>query len=267
MPSQDRISRAGEYLAAEYLAMRPLDVMARELAPRHEDEAYAIQEAFLTRLAEIHGPFAGYKIAYTNAVMRERTGIAAPCSGLILASRVHQSPAPLSVGDYAGLGIECEVAVKMAADLPASGAPYTRETVSDAVEWLAPSFELVDRRDAADGDAPDPSLKAIVTNISSGGAVLGAPVSHWRDIDLASSHGGMSINGETVGEGFGRDIMGHPVEPLAWLANSLARRGRRLAAGEIVLTGSFAPPAMLKRGDSAAVWIEGLGEATLTVGD
>jgi len=32
--------------------------------------------------------------------------------------------------------------------------------------------------------------------------------------------------------------MGHPFEALAWLANSLAQRGKSLRAGEFVFTGS-----------------------------
>ena len=81
-------------------------------------------------MSESGGAAAGYKIAYTNAIMRERAGIDAPCSGLILSGGVQQSPVTLDSGRYFRLGIECEVAVRLGADLPASGAPYTRESVS-----------------------------------------------------------------------------------------------------------------------------------------
>ena len=270
MTTKPIIQAAGEYLAERHAARLPLDVMARGFAPLDEAEAYAVQRAFLDGLAAARGTSAaGYKIAYTNAVMRERSGIAAPCSGLILASGVHDSPAALSAADCVRLGIECEVAVGLGADLPADGAPYTRESASDAIAWLAASFELVDGREAADGAdaAANPALKAIALNISNAGAVLGPRLTDWRGEDLAASHGAMRVNGEVVGEGRGADVMGHPLEPLAWLANSLAERGESLRAGMIVLTGSFAPPFMLSAGDSASVSIEGLGEAALTVGD
>ena len=269
MTSKPIIQAAGEYLAERHVARLPLDVMARGFAPLDEAEAYAVQRAFLGGLAAARGTSAaGYKIAYTNAVMRERSGIAAPCSGLILASGVHDSPAALSAADYVRLGIECEVAVGLGADLPAEGAPYTRESASDAIAWLAASFELVDGREAADGAAgADPSLKAIALNISNAGAVLGPRLTDWRGADLAASCGAMRVNGEVVGDGRGRDVMGHPLEPLAWLANSLAERGESLRAGMIVLTGSFAPPFMLSAGDGASVSIEGLGEAALSVVD
>ena len=266
MTNSDTIQQAGDYLAAEFLAKRPLDVMAQPFAPSNESEAYAIQKAFLGRVAELRGTEVwGYKIAYTNAVMRERSGIESPCSGLILASGVHDSPVTLNRNDYLRLGIECEVAVRMGADLASSGAPYTRETVLDAIEWLAASFELVDGREGAAGEGRNPSLRAIVTNINNGGAVLAEPVTDWQVIDLAASQGKMIVNGEVIGEGVGTDIMGHPLEPVAWLANNLAGLGKNLRAGDTILTGSFAPPYMLDAGDSATISIEGLGEAHLTV--
>ena len=262
---EDTIRRAGEYLASEYRARRPLDIMAQDFAPRSETEAYAIQDMFLKRLAELHGPPAGYKIAYTNAVMQRRAGISSPCSGLILSGRVHESPAKIDASGYERLGIECEVALLIGRDIPPSAAPYTRESVSNYIEWLAPSFELVDGRQAVDGSSPTPFLKAIVTNISNAGAVIGTPTTDWRTIDLADARGAMLVNGEVVGEGRGRDVMGHPVEPLAWLANTLAARDIGLKAGEIVLTGSFAPPHTLQRGDFAEIVIEELGKAQFTV--
>lgn len=269
MPTAPNSQVAGDYLASQHAARRPLDVMAQTFAPKDEAEAYAVQRVFLTRLsAETGGgKIAGYKIAYTNAVMRERAGIFAPCSGLMLAFGVRESPAALSAADYVRLGIECEVAVGLSADLPAGGAPYTLDAVSDAIDWLAASFELVDGREAADGVPPNPALRAIATNISNAGAVLGERVRDWRGVDLAASYGAMRVNGETVGDGRGADVMGHPLNPLVWLANDLAARGESLSAGMIVLTGSFAPPFMLNAGDAASVSIEGLGEATLTVGD
>ena len=266
LTNSESIQQAGDYLAAEFLARRPLDVMVQPFAPSNEQEAYAIQEAFLGRVAESIGTEVwGYKIAYTNAVMRERSGIEDPCSGLVLASGVHDSSVTLDPNDYLRLGIECEVAVRMGAELPSSGAPYTRASVLEAIEWLAASFELVDGRDGAAGDGRNPALRAIVTNINNGGAVLAEPVTDWQSIDLAASHGKMIVNGEVIGEGVGTDIMGHPLEPVAWLANNLAGLGKSLKAGDTILTGSFAPPYFLNAGDSAAISIEGLGEAHLTV--
>ncbi|MCY4653076.1 MAG: fumarylacetoacetate hydrolase family protein [Dehalococcoidia bacterium] len=265
MNDRERIKRAGEYLAIEYAAKRPLDIMRQDFAPRFEAEAYAIQDAFQSFMTTARGPAVGYKIAYTNAIMRERSGVNAPCSGRILSEGALDSPATVQRSDFVRLGVECEVAVKMASGLPASGAPYSREDISDAVEWLAVSFEIIDGRPAADAEGQDPALKAIVTNISNAGAVLGEPVADWRDIDLPTSRGSLVVNGDLIGEGVGSDVLGHPVEPVAWLANNLADMGQSLEAGAIILTGSFVLPYMLDAGDVAVVAIDGLGEARLDV--
>ena len=47
-----------------------------------------------------------------------------------------------------------------------------------------------------------------------------------------------SKDGASFGEGYGRDILGHPFNSAAWLATQLNSRGQSLKAGEIVMTGS-----------------------------
>ena len=265
MTDRERVRRAGEYLAAEYNARRPLDIMIQDFAPRSQEEAYTIQEVFQDVMTAVRGPAVGYKIAYTNPIMRERSGLTAPCSGRILSNGVLDSPAYIQRDNFVRLGVECEVAVKLSSEIPTSDTPYSREDIYDAIEWLAASFEVIDGRQSADAEGQDPALKAIVTNISNAGAVLGNPVENWRGIDLPASRGRLVVNGEMIGEGVGSDVLGHPIEPVAWLANNQSRLGKNLEEGSIILTGSFVPPFMLKVGDSALVSIDGLGEARLEV--
>lgn len=261
----DNITRAAEYQAERHRARKPLDLMLQPFAPATMDDAYAVQDDLVRLLEDARGEAAGYKVAYTNAIMRQRNGITQPCYGRIPSGMVHNSPARLDSGIYGGVGIECEVAVMLSADLPADGAPYDRESVAGAIEWLAASFEVVDRRDAPYRDDQMPEIRTIVANISNGGAVIGEPVRDWQATDLAASRGIMRVNGAIVGEGVGADVLGHPIEPLAWLANALAAKGAPLAKGDLILTGSFAAPAMLNPGDQASVSIDGLGEARLAV--
>jgi 2-oxo-3-hexenedioate decarboxylase/2-keto-4-pentenoate hydratase len=75
----------------------------------------------------------------------------------------------------------------------------------------------------------------------------------------------MTINDELVGEGLGGDVLGHPIEALAWLANTLAERGQGLKKGMIVMTGSVVSTRFLNPGDIATVSVEGLGTARLQV--
>ena len=265
MTDQSRVAQAAEHQAKQHRARKPLDVMLQPFAPQTIAEAYAVQAGMVSSLAETRGPAAGYKIAYTSAVARERTGVQQPCYGRIPASLVHDSPAAVNGSDYVGIGIECEVAAMLGADLPVSGAPYTLDSIAEYIEWLAASFELLDMREAPSLDGQMPEICGIVVNISNGGAVLGEPVTDWQGIDLAASRGTMSVNGEIVGEGVGADVMEHPLEPLVWLANALAAEGASMDKGMLVLTGTFASPVKLKTGDEASIHIDGLGGARLSV--
>ncbi len=266
MMDAGKVRQAAQYLAQRYAARESLDIMVQECAPTTMAEAYQVQDAFLALLGQTQGPLGGYKIAYTNDEIRRLRGVSSPCAGGMFASTIQDSPATFHSAEHVSLAIECEVAVRLGADVPASQAPYSRASIAKYIEFLATAFEMVDFRGAATGTGQDAAaIAAISTNIANAGAVLGAPVRDWRNIDLAASHGVMLINGTQVGQGLGSDVMGHPLEPLVWLANMLAERGQALKAGMTVITGSIIPPKPIKAGDTATIAIGGLGEAHITV--
>ena len=259
-----RISDASEVLLRQFRGKEKY-LLEGDLLPESIDEAYEVQAAYQGALAKDFGAVAGYKIAYTTAALQQSSGISEPVAGVILARNVRHSPAELKSADFLQPGIECEVGVRLGRDLPASGAPYDRDGVSDAVDAVMTAFEVVDNRRTQGQDTQTQLLTTIASNILNAGVVLGEPVADWRGIHLAGCRGYMKINGELVGEGMGSDVMGHPLEPLAWLANALAAHGQELKAGMIVITGSIVSPKWLSPGDSALIEIEGLGQAQLSV--
>ena len=56
-------------------------------------------------------------------------------------------------------------------------------------------------------------------------------------------------NGAVEETGLAAGVQGDPAIGIAWLANKLAPWGEHLAAGEIVLAGSFTKPVPAKAGD------------------
>jgi 2-oxo-3-hexenedioate decarboxylase/2-keto-4-pentenoate hydratase len=265
MSDEHRIEQAAQFLLAEHQVRKPFGPLPTACAARTVEEAYAVQEAFCTLMAPTHGAVAGYKIALTTPVMQQMVGFHEPVSGSILAQRLHQSPCTIRSADYGHLGIECEIAVRLAAELPAAQAPYSREQVADAIGALMVAFELIDDRHADYTQFASHILSGLADNAWNAGIVLGPPATEWRKVDLAAAHGTMVINGAVVGEGDGRDVMGHPLEALAWLANMLAQRGKRLARGMVVMTGSIVATKFVHPGDTVRFWVEGLGEVHLSV--
>ncbi|PON17256.1 hypothetical protein C2W62_14120 [Candidatus Entotheonella serta] len=260
---EHRIQQAAAYVAQQYEACQSIDIMVQAFVPQTIEEAYAVQSACLKNLATTKGPIGGYKIASTNPASRQRTGVSGPCASGIFGRQIADAPATFNSADYHQFCIECEVGVRLASDLGVSDTPYTRQSVAEAIEWLAVAFELIDRREAATGSGPfAPDIESIST-LANAGAVLGTPVTDWHGIDLAASRGVMVINGEQVSEGLGSNVMGHPLEALAWLANLKADQGEAHQAGMVILTGTLTNLMPLQAGDAATISIEGLGEAHL----
>lgn len=265
MPNNATIIEAAQALFAEYQDGRPFTPLPGPWNIDTIADAYAVQREYLKLLTAQQGRVAGYKLAYTTPTMQQQAGWHEPCAGALTATTIYHSPATLKAADFRRLGIECEVGVQLAWELPASGAPYTRESVAEAVGAVMTAFEVIDMRLPEGMHGLDRTLTSVATNISNAGAILGPPVGDWRGLDLAAARGWASINGVEVGSGYGSDVMGHPFEPLAWLANKLAAEGESLPAGTVVITGSIVPPKFLEPGDRAVVAVDGLGEAQLTV--
>ena len=261
--SESRNQQAAQFLFDGHAARDPYRPIPEEFAPRTITEAYAMQDAYHGLITGGRGPIAGYKIALTTPVMQRMVGFNEPCAGAVFANGVYQSPATIKGAEYVRLGAECEVAVLLNRDMPAASAPYDLASAAEAVGALMPAFELVDDRAADYSDLF--FLGVVADNTWNAGVVLGPQVTAWRDIDLATARGAMVINGQQAGEGTGGDVMGHPLEALAWLANTLAARGKSLSQGMIVMTGSIVTTKFLNTGDTATVSIDGLGEAKLTV--
>ena len=92
----------------------------------------------------------------------------------------------------------------------------------------------MDDRSADYGNLDVRSL--VADNSWNAGIVLSEFLTKWPD--LPGALGRASKDGAAIGEGHGRDILGHPFNSAAWLATQLAARGANLKAGEVVMTGS-----------------------------
>ncbi len=248
-----------ERIAALFRERRQIDILPPELMPADLGEAYAIRKAFEEiEIARGRGEVAGYKIGLTTPIMQKLCGVDEPCYGAIFASEVHHGRASLATADYCRLGVETEIAVRLGQDLPQGG---DRDRVAAAVESCMAAIEVLeDLRH----DYKRLSAAAMVAgNVWNAGVVLGEPVSDWRRLDLAAATARLTINGREIGNGKGADVMGNPLNALAWLADKLASAGTPLRRGMIVMTGSMVPIQFPAAGDRAVVEVEGLGSAEL----
>ena len=256
MDSNARLSAMAQWMWDARQRRETYRNLPDDLRPASIAEAYAAQEVYY-RLAEpVYGVVVGAKIATTTKVMQQLMGITHPCGGAIFARTLHSSPARLRMDDFVNLRVESEIALELGTDLPASGAPWSRDAVAPAVAGAMPAFELIEDRHAEYQETEAASL--IVENCWNGGVVVGrrksVPVAA-----LVGIAGRLTIGGAAVGEGRAED----PCATLAWLANHLAERGRDLKAGMVIITGSVITTVSIARGERAVFAADGLGEVAM----
>jgi 2-keto-4-pentenoate hydratase len=260
-----RAERAARLLLDAHGRKASFAPLPAELAPHTVEAAYDIQDALVARKSETCGPVAGWKIALTTPQMRAMVGVNDSIGGTLHKGQIQKSPGRVRAADYAHLIVEFEVGVQLAEDLPAADAPYTRERVAKAVGAVMPALEIADDWNADYKTLAQHALQLAADNAWNEGAVLGAPVADWQPIDLGGIRGVAMINGKLVGEGHGRDAMGHPFESLAWVANHLAQRGLGLWRGAVVITGSLVTSKFPVAGDEIRFDLGALGAVELKV--
>jgi len=220
--------------------------------PTSEEEAYAVQDAVVAA----SGAVGGWKVGASGPT-------AAPSAAPLPAAAMRPSPARWEIPPGVLVGIEGELAFRFARPLPPRAEPYGEDEVWDAVDTLHPAIELVQSR-FADPHAVD-KLALLADNLANYGFCYGAAVPDWRQIDFLRQPVSLSVDGAERARAVGGNAAGHPRRLLAWLADHSARRGRGLAAGDIVTTGTHTGLITLPAPAHVVVHFAGVGEARLTL--
>jgi len=259
----DQISKAAEFIADLRFALGQKPQIPVAFRPDTLVSGYAVQEKLVERLLKKNGGQAvGYKVACTNKLAQELLGTDTPFYGRLLSPFVYQSPARLNARDFSMRVIEAEFSFQLAGDLPREGAPYGRQSVAEAVAAVLPSIEIVDTRYTVWTEVPLPSL--ISDNGCNSGWVRGEAAGAWRNIDLAAHDVRLIVNGAEKLSGTGSAVLGHPLNSLVWLANTLCEQGKALKAGDLVSTGVCTDIYLAEPGDHIIADFGTLGTAEVS---
>ncbi|MFD1633656.1 2-keto-4-pentenoate hydratase [Haloplanus ruber] len=247
------VEELAERLYEAYRTGEPTDPPARTLTVA---DGYAVQQAVLDRRANTEGPPVGYKVGFTAAAIQDELGVDEPAYGRVLAETVRGE------GRLDDTLIEPKVEPELAFRLGAPlDPPVTPADVLAATASVVPVVEVVDSRlrdwavDAGSAVA-DNALAARV--VQCGRAA--APTELDTELEAVS----VRRNGERVATGIGADVLGGPTRVVAWLAETLADHGTRLAAGDLVSTGSLTPLVALDPGDTVEARFASLGSVTVS---
>ena len=187
---------------------------------------------------------AGWKIGITNDPLRETFNLDAPLFGYLLESRKFSSGDAFQYDEIPNPAIEAELYFTMRERLEGPGA--TKEQARDAVDLVAPAFELLSVRGNMGADIP----LAVADNINQWGYVTGEGISPYpRELDLGEVVADIKTNDSDFFKGRGSDVIDNQLASLAWLANQLAKYGRALEAGHCIMSGSFIKPTPISKGE------------------
>lgn len=220
---------------------RRIHSLPEGIAPGTEPDGAAAQLA-LARLMGADPP-AGFKIGATGKRMQAYLGLSGPAAGFMPAAGLYGSGAALRFADFLNPGVECEIVVRLAHDLPPG--PCTQADAEAAVGELMAGIEIVENRYHNLAELGTPTM--IADQVFHAAAVLGAATPDWRGIDVPALTGRISIDGTPREQGVAADLLGHPMNCLAWLAGSdVAAAFGGLKAGQTIMLGSVTPPIWLE---------------------
>jgi 2-oxo-3-hexenedioate decarboxylase len=249
-------------IAAELIdAARTRRALPRPFTERGEldvETAYAIQQEVVdARLAE-GSAMIGAKLGLTSLAKQRQMGVDRPLYGWLTGDMVHPLGSPLDLSRFIHPRAEPEIAFLLGAEI---AAPANAETVLAATESVVPAIEIIDSR--YDGFRFR-HADVIADNASSAAFVIGdrpRPVDEVGDLRTCPCV--LRVDGQVVATAVGAAVLGHPAESVAWLVNELHRRGRRLAAGSLVLSGALTDAVPITAGSTVSAEFDGLGAVEL----
>lgn len=209
------------------------------------EDAYAVQNEWRRRGIAAGRRPVGRKIGLTSKVMQAATGITEPDYGAIFADMVYENGAVIEHARFSNVRIEVELAFVLGDEL--RGPDVSVFDVMRVTDYVIPALEILSSRIDMDGRT---IVDTISDNAAMGAMVHGGNPLKPHDTDLRWISALLYRN-ETIEEsGVAAAVLNHPATGVAWLANKLSQHGDFLAAGEIILAGSFTRPVWVQPGDT-----------------
>ena len=222
----DTATRAAALLlAARRDPAQRLPDLPAALRPADRAAAYAIQREVAKSFAAI----GGWKV---SPFLPDGP----PFCGPLPASGILPGPARLPSAQFTLRGVEAELSVRLARDLPPRPVPYTRAEVAEAIAALHPAIEVQQSRFLDPAEVSP--FSALADTQAHGAFVHGPPLTAWQGLDLVAERVLQRVDGEVNATRTGHpggDLLGQ----VAWLASEGSVWAGGLKAGQFVTCGSW----------------------------
>jgi len=241
--SPEQVTQAAEDLFQAEVSGQQIGILSLRFDGIDMADAYAIQDALVTRKIAAGRVIKGWKIGLTSKAMQDALKIDIPDSGILFDDMFFADNAVIPKGRFIQPRIEAEIAFIMGADL--CGENLTRDSVLQATASVAPALEILDTR-ILRVDPKTGNIRKVFDTIADNAANAGIVLGHQRHavaaFDLRWVGAIVARDGEIEETGLGAGVLNDPVQAIVWLAQRLAQYGQKIRKGDVVLSGSFIRP-------------------------
>lgn len=244
---------------------RQIRLLSLDFPDATMDDAYRVQAALVRRKVTSGLKPKGWKIGLTSRAMQSALNIDIPDSGVLFDDMFFDDGGRVPPDRFIQPRIEAEIAFVMKA--PLSGEVVTVEDVLNATDYVTPSLEILDTRIERVNTETKKArtiFDTISDNAANAGLVLSPLKISPREADMRWMGAIVMRNGEVEETGLGAGVLNHPAAGIAWLAERLCKYGMAIAAGEVVLSGSFVRPVEARLGDAIVADFGRFGTVSVT---
>ena len=261
MADQTVIEQAAERLRQAHETGVPCAPVRDLIGEADVAAAYAVQDVNTDHWLKAGRRLVGRKTGLTARAVQKQLGVDQPDYGMLFADMDVPEGEEIALSSILQPKVEAEIAFVIGQDL--DEVQLTTADVMSAIDYAVAAIEIVGSRVA------NWNIKiadTIADNASSGLFILGHEPRALGEFDPRLCGMVMEKRGEPVSVGAGAACLGSPISATLWLAKVMAKNGRPLKAGDVVLSGALGPMAPAAPGDVFEARIEGLGSVRAMFG-
>ena len=234
MTTSETVDECATLLLAAESTRSEIDPLTDRWPELSAETAYQIQDEVLRRRLLGGARIIGIKLGLTSVKKQQQMNVTSPLTGWLTNEMVLPLGKPIPHQQLIHPRVEPEIVFVMGSRLEGPGVSAADALAS--IDTVLCGLEVIDSRYRSFRfTLPD----VIADNASAACFITSGQRFAVNSIDLSLEACELTMDGETLAQGTGADVHGGPAEALAFAANSMARRGKAIEPGWVVLTGGI----------------------------
>lgn len=255
--TNQRLVDAAQALQNSRDTAKPISRVSERFDISTVEDAYAVQDLNTERALQAGRRLSGRKVGLTSFAVQQQLGVDQPDFGMLFADMEVCDGGVIDCSQLIQPKAEGEIAFVLKRDLPA--VDTTLAELVSAIDYVLPALEIVD---SAIEDWKITLVDTVADNASSARYVLGKIPVPLAQLDLSLEGMTLHKNGELVSTGVGAACLGNPLDACLWLAQTMAKAGRPLLSGDVLLSGALGPMVAVSAGDRLHLRLTRLGDVS-----